>query len=176
MHAKGTNKEYILAFANGYLIFAGGRMKQIRAVIRQKDRRLPKNVRSTVPMDSCGYCDILFSGTRNFGWKGAGRSMTDSTDKTIQVTCPCCSSTLFVDVQAGTIKEWKEAKDPRKSADLRDAHKLLADEKARVEARYQEIVKSDKEKGATMDKKFREFMEKSKGEPDEKPLRDVDLD
>ena len=102
--------------------------------------------------------------------------MTESAGTTIQVTCPCCDSTLVVDVQAGAVKEWKEAKDPRKSADLRDAQKLLADEKARVEARYQEIVKTDKEKGATMDKKFRDFMEKSKGDPVKKPLRDVDLD
>jgi len=39
-----------------------------------------------------------------------------------------------------------------------------------------EIVKADKEKGASMDRKFKEFMEKSQGEPVTKPLRDVDLD
>ena len=99
---------------------------------------------------------------------------TGGTD--IQVTCPCCGSTLFIDAGEGIVREWKEAKDPRKSADLKDAQKLLADEKARVEARYQEIVKTDKEKGATMDKKFKEFMEKSQGEPAKRPLRDVDLD
>ncbi|HBX43156.1 MAG TPA: hypothetical protein DEH27_04915 [Deltaproteobacteria bacterium] len=94
----------------------------------------------------------------------------------IQLTCPCCGSTLIIDAGAGVVKEWREAKDPRKSADLKDAEKLLADEKARVEARYQEIVKTDREKGATMDKKFKEFMEKSQGEPPKRPLRDVDLD
>jgi hypothetical protein len=102
--------------------------------------------------------------------------MAESGESTIQVTCPCCNSTLLVDPRAGTVKEWKEAKDPRKTADLKDAMKLLADEKARVNARYQEIVKTDKEKGATMDKKFKEFLEKSQDEPPTKPLRDVDLD
>jgi len=102
--------------------------------------------------------------------------MAESGETAVQVTCPCCGSTLFIDAGAGVVKEWKEAKDPRKSADLKDAEKLLADEKARVEARYQEIVKTDKEKVATMEKKFKEFMEKSQGEPAKRPLRDVDLD
>ena len=102
--------------------------------------------------------------------------MTDPGETTLQVTCPCCNSTLLIDSRAGTVKEWKEAKDPRKTADLKDAMKLLADEKARVDARYREIVKTDKEKGATMDRKFKEFMEKSQGEPPRRPLRDVDLD
>lgn len=102
--------------------------------------------------------------------------MAEGGETAIQVTCPCCGSTLFIESGAGVVKEWREAKDPRKSADLKDAQKLLADEKARVEARYQEIVKTDKEKGATMDKKFKEFLEKSQDEPPAKPLRDVDLD
>lgn len=102
--------------------------------------------------------------------------MSETGDPTIQVTCPCCNSTLLVDAKAGTVKEWKEAKDPRKSADLKDAMKLLAEEKARVDARYQEIVKADKGKGAAMDRKFKEFLEKSQDEPSEKPLRDIDLD
>lgn len=102
--------------------------------------------------------------------------MSESGDPTIHVTCPCCNSTLRVDAKTGTVKEWTEAKDPRKTADLKDAMKLLAEEKARVDARYQEIVKADKGKGAAMDKKFKEFLEKRRDEPAEKPLRDVDLD
>ncbi len=102
--------------------------------------------------------------------------MSGADEHVIQVTCPCCNSTLLVDPRAGTVKEWKEAKDPRKTADLKDAMKLLADEKARVDARYQEIVKTDREKGAAMDRKFKEFLEKSQDEPPGKPLRDVDLD
>ena len=102
--------------------------------------------------------------------------MSETGDHTIQVTCPCCNATLRVDAGTGTVRDWQEAKDPRKSADLKDAMKLLAEEKARVDARYQEIVRADREKGATMDKKFKEFMEKSQDAPPTKPLRDVDLD
>jgi hypothetical protein len=102
--------------------------------------------------------------------------MSDPGAPTLQVTCPCCNATLQVDPVAGMVREWKEAKDPRKTADLKDATKLLAEEKARVDARYQEIVKTDREKGATMDRKFKEFLEKSQDEPVTRPLRDVDLD
>ncbi len=102
--------------------------------------------------------------------------MGDSGHPSLQVTCPCCGATLVIDALAGTVQEWKEAKDPRKSADLKDAMKLLAEEKARVDARYREIVRTDKEKGATMDRKFKEFLEKSQDEPAGKPLRDIDLD
>jgi len=102
--------------------------------------------------------------------------MKKSGETTIRVACPCCGSTLTIDAGEGTVREWKEAQDPRKAADLKDAEKLLREEKERVEARYQGIVRADKEKGASMDKKFKEFMEKSQGEPVTKPLRDVDLD
>jgi hypothetical protein len=102
--------------------------------------------------------------------------MKKSGETTIRVECPCCGSTLMIDAGEGTVREWKEAQDPRKTADLKDAGKLLREEKARVEARFQEIVKADKEKGASMEKKFKEFLEKSQGEPAIKPLRDVDLD
>jgi hypothetical protein len=102
--------------------------------------------------------------------------MTGSGKATFQVTCPCCKSILTIDPGAAVVMECVEAKDPRRTADLKDAEKVLREEKARVDARYQEIVKADKEKGASMDRKFKEFLEKSQGETPSRPLRDVDLD
>ncbi len=102
--------------------------------------------------------------------------MADGAESTIKVTCPCCGAALSVDARSGAVGEWKPAQDPRKSADLKDAEKLLREEKDRVASRYREIVRTDKEKGAAMDRKFQEFLEKSQGEPAAKPLRDVDLD
>ena len=102
--------------------------------------------------------------------------MTERGKSEFQVICPCCGSTLSIDAGAGVVKEWKEAIDPRKDADLKDAEKVLREEKARVDARYQEIVRTDRERGASMEKKFKEFLEKSQGETPSRPLRDVDLD
>ena len=102
--------------------------------------------------------------------------MPEESHEAIQVSCPCCGSALTVDPRTGAVEQWKAPQDPRKSASLSDAQKLLGEEKARVEARYQEIVRADKEKGASMDRKFQEFLEKSQGQPAARPLRDVDLD
>jgi len=102
--------------------------------------------------------------------------MKEQGDPTLRVVCPCCNASLAIDAATGAVGEWEEAKDPRKTADLKDATRVLAEEKARVEARYREIVQADKEKGAAMDRKFREFLEKGQGEVPVKPLRDIDLD
>lgn len=102
--------------------------------------------------------------------------MADIGETTLKVTCPCCGASLSIDARSGAVGEWKQAQDPRKGADLKDAEKVLREEKERVASRYREIVRTEKEKGATMDKKFQEFLEKSQGAPAAKPLRDIDLD
>ena len=103
-------------------------------------------------------------------------SMTDKGESTLGVTCPCCGATLTVDARSGAVGEWKQAQDPRKAAALKDAEKLILEEKERVASRYREIVEADKGRGAAMDRKFQEFLEKSQGDPPPKPLRDIDLD
>ena len=102
--------------------------------------------------------------------------MSDGGESTLKVTCPCCGAALSVNARTGSVGEWKPAQDPRKGADLKDAEKVLLEEKERVASRYREIVRTEKEKGASMDRKFQEFLEKSQGDPIAKPLRDVDLD
>lgn len=102
--------------------------------------------------------------------------MPDGGNAVLNVTCPCCGATLSIDAGSGVVGEWKQPRDPRKGADLKDAEKLLLEEKERVASRYREIVQAEKGKGAAMDRKFQEFLEKSQGEPAAKPLRDIDLD
>lgn len=102
--------------------------------------------------------------------------MTEPHGSIFRVACPCCNATLSIDAGTGNVREWEEARDPRKTADLKDAMRVLAEEKARVETRYREIVQADKEKGAAMDRKFKEFLENAKGGTPAKPLRDIDLD
>ncbi|MGE5189989.1 MAG: hypothetical protein ACM3NF_08040 [Gemmatimonadota bacterium] len=102
--------------------------------------------------------------------------MGDDVETTLKVACPCCGASLTVDGRSGAVGEWKPAQDPRKVADLKDAEKLLREERERVASRYRDIVEAEKGKGAAMDRKFQEFLEKSQGEPAAKPLRDIDLD
>jgi len=102
--------------------------------------------------------------------------MADESGRVIKVVCPCCRATLSVDGAAGRVTEWAEAKDQRATADLAEARKILEEEKARLEAKYQEIVKADREKSAAMERKFKEFLERKEGVQGPPPLRDVDLD
>ena len=51
--------------------------------------------------------------------------MTDGGESTLKVTCPCCGATLSIDAGSGAVGEWKQAQDPRKGADLKDAEKLV---------------------------------------------------
>jgi hypothetical protein len=83
---------------------------------------------------------------------------------------------LVIDAERGAVLESHEAADPRKAADLKDAQRLLKEESDRIHDRYRQIVEADKVRGATMDKKFKEFFEKAKDEPTPRPVRDIDLD
>lgn len=104
--------------------------------------------------------------------------MPDPADtKTVfNLDCPCCGAHITVDAASGTIVESREAADPRKNASLSDAQQLLNEESERIHDKYRQIVEADKVREATMDKKFKEFFEKAKKEPHQKPVRDIDLD
>lgn len=90
--------------------------------------------------------------------------------------CPCCGATLVIDGAQGIVLEGRPPVNPRKEADLKDAHQLLKEESTRIHEKYKQIVEADKGRGAAMEKKFKDFMEKSKDEPAPKPVRDIDLD
>ena len=104
--------------------------------------------------------------------------MPDSADtRTVfNLDCPCCGAQITVDAANGEVIESREAIDPRKSASLSDAQQLLKEDSARIHDKYRQIVEADKVREATMDKKFKEFFEKAKNEPHQKPVRDIDLD
>jgi len=104
--------------------------------------------------------------------------MSDQTDtRTVfSICCSCCGAHIAVDAASGAVVECREAIDPRKNASLSDAQQLLDEESVRIHDKYRQIVEADKVREATMDKKFKEFFEKAKNEPHQKPVRDIDLD
>ncbi|HEY5996516.1 MAG TPA: hypothetical protein VIU29_05810 [Candidatus Deferrimicrobiaceae bacterium] len=104
--------------------------------------------------------------------------MSDRTEEknVLNVECPCCGSRLVIDAQKGAVIESHEPVNPRKEASLSDARKLINEESSRIHEKYRQIVEADKGRGVTMEKKFKEFMEKAKDEPAPKPVRDIDLD
>ena len=105
-----------------------------------------------------------------------GNDGDGTTKALLDVTCPCCRAALSVDARSGLVVDAKEPADPRTEKELKDAVKLLEEEKEKVHDRFRQIVAADKGRGARMDQLFQSFMEKAKDEPAGKPLRDVDLD
>ena len=93
----------------------------------------------------------------------------------IEVTCPCCSSTLIVDVNLGRVVGHKEVENPNKP-ELNNAHRIIAEEAARREAMFQQSVESEKTRGDALSKRFEEALRQAKQEPITKPTRDFDLD
>src|ERR671939_1326765 len=93
----------------------------------------------------------------------------------IEVTCPCCQSTLVIDVNLGRVISHQEP-DRGNKPELSDAQRILAEEAARREAIFQQSVDSEKTRGDALSKRFEEALRQAKEEPVTKPLRDFDLD
>jgi hypothetical protein len=92
-----------------------------------------------------------------------------------EVVCPCCQSTLVID---GGLKRVVRHVEPERTdkPKLDEAHRILADEKARRDALFEQSVQSEKTRGDALSKRFEEALKQAKEEPISKPSRDFDLD
>jgi len=93
----------------------------------------------------------------------------------IEVTCPCCNSTLVVDVNLGRVISHSEPERGNKP-ELSDAQRIIAEEAARREAIFQQSVDAEKTRGDALSKRFEEALKQANKEPVSKPTRDFDLD
>jgi hypothetical protein len=92
-----------------------------------------------------------------------------------EVTCPCCQSTLVVDEGLKRVVRHVEPERGDKPK-LDEAHRILADEKARREALFEQSVQSEKTRGDALSKRFEEALRQANDEPVTKPTRGFDLD
>ena len=93
----------------------------------------------------------------------------------IEVTCPCCQSTLVIDLNLGRVVGHKEPERGDKP-ELGEAHRILAEQAAKREAVFQQSVESEKTRGDALSKRFEEALRQARDEPITKPTRDFDLD
>jgi hypothetical protein len=93
----------------------------------------------------------------------------------IEVVCPCCNSTLVVDLNLARVVGYKEVENPNQP-ELNDAHRIIAEEAARREAIFEQSVQSEKTRGDALSKRFEEALKQARQEPITKPKRDFDLD
>lgn len=98
-------------------------------------------------------------------------------NRTLEVTCPCCQSTLRIDPETGVVLLHKEREKPRPIEDIAAAVKGLKGEAERREEIFQKSLADQKTRHSTLDKKFEELFKQASAEPNEKPFRpDFDLD
>jgi hypothetical protein len=66
--------------------------------------------------------------------------MTARLKSELEITCPCCQSTLIVDTNLGRVVSHKEPERGNKP-ELSEAQRILAEEAARREAAFQQVTK-----------------------------------
>ena len=93
----------------------------------------------------------------------------------LEVVCPCCQSTLVIDLNLGRVVGHVEPERTDKP-ELGEAHRILAEQAARREAVFQQSVESEKTRGDALSKRFEEALKQARQEPVTKPTRDFDLD
>jgi hypothetical protein len=90
-------------------------------------------------------------------------------------TCPCCQATLVIDTNLRRIVRHEEPVRGDRP-ELSNAERILAEEAARREARFQQSFDAEKTRGDALSKRFEEALKQASGEPITKPTRDFDLD
>lgn len=96
---------------------------------------------------------------------------------TIEVTCPCCSALLKVDVATAAVIAHTAAVKPKMFNDMEEAARAMKEQDSRRESIFRQSVEAQKHAGELLDKKFAEALKRAKETPDTgKPIRDMDLD
>jgi hypothetical protein len=93
----------------------------------------------------------------------------------LEITCPCCRSTLVIDINLRRLVSHHEPERGDKP-ELNAAAKILAAEEARREALFTQSVEAEKGRDDALSRRFEEALRQAEKEPVTKPLRDFDLD
>ena len=92
-----------------------------------------------------------------------------------EVTCPCCHATLVIDSGLKRVVRHVEPERADKPK-LDEAHRILAEEKARRDSLFEQSVESERTRGDALSRRFEEALKAARDEPVTKPRRDFDLD
>src|SRR5262245_37736212 len=92
-----------------------------------------------------------------------------------EATCPCCRSTLVIDVNLRRIVRRVEPPSGE-MPELSEAHRLLDEQARRREDIFQQSVANERTRGDALSKRFEEALKQANTEPITKPTRDFDLD
>lgn len=93
----------------------------------------------------------------------------------LELTCPCCGSTLVVDTNLGRIVSHREPERGDKP-ELNDAQRILAAEAARRESLFEQSIEAEKSRDDALTRRFEEALKQARNEPVSRPTRDFDFD
>jgi len=94
----------------------------------------------------------------------------------IEVVCPCCQSKLVIDVQLATVLSHTPPPRTAPDVDISDAARILAEQAQRREDKFRESWEAESKKEDVLARKFEEALKKAHEQPNERPLRDFDLE
>lgn len=92
-----------------------------------------------------------------------------------ELTCPCCSAVLTVDLNLGRIVSHEAPPHPDRP-ELDQAQSILAAQAAKRDALFEQSFQNERNKGDALSKRFEEALKEAHKEPVTKPLRGFDLD
>jgi hypothetical protein len=93
-----------------------------------------------------------------------------------EVACPDCGAMLRVDGSTGLVVSHTPAPRKRMFEDLETAAKAMREQDERKESIFRQSVDAERNKADLLEKKFAEAVRKAKDAPQDKPLREFDLD
>ena len=93
----------------------------------------------------------------------------------LEVTCPCCRSTLVIDTNLRRITSHQEPERTDKP-ELDKAARIVAEQDERREALFKQSVEAEKGRDDALTRRFEEALRRASKEPITKPTRDFDLD
>jgi len=102
--------------------------------------------------------------------------MSKQRQKKVEVVCPCCGARLEVDTELGKVLFHEPPPKSAKAPDLDHASQLLQKEAERRESLFKQSADEQKIKSELLERRFREAFEKTKDQPTEPPLKEIDLD
>lgn len=106
----------------------------------------------------------------------AYNSLMAKSSQPFEVGCPCCGAVLKVDPAAKAVISHVAPIKPKTFADLDAAAKAMREQDVRKESIFRQAVDAEKNKADLLERKFQEAVKKAKEMPDEKFVRDIDLD
>jgi hypothetical protein len=102
--------------------------------------------------------------------------MAKNKENTFEVACPDCGAMLKIDAKTGILVSHTSAPRKRMFEDLETAAKAMREHGERTESIFRQSVDAEKNKADLLEKRFAEAMRKAKDAPEEKPMREIDLD